>query len=257
MSNYLLRWYSNGDNAEETFTDQAAVLARISELAVSGKQCELYEQVPIKLRVTASLPRRYRNGSPAAQPTNGRPPAVPAAEPAGDVSKDSQEDPEPRDQVVGVEGSARREGPAHAPEQDREAGAQRLAGSAVPGEGATASPAAANLRWGRIGTPELGAWHLWASADDAEAACSETIGPEVAVVFLDHGMKMEPDQICTECDEIDGQTAPAPVEQRCEHENEAAGVPCNAKATAGKVNGKWSCKRHSRRTSDAQEVAHG
>jgi hypothetical protein len=86
MSNYLLRWYSNGDHAEETFTDQAAVLARISELAVSGKQCELYEQVPVKLRVTASLPRRYRNGSPAAQPTNGRPPAVPAAEPAGDVS---------------------------------------------------------------------------------------------------------------------------------------------------------------------------
>jgi hypothetical protein len=71
-----------------------------------------------------------------------------------------------------------------------------------------ASAGAAKLRWGRIGTPELGAWHLWASADDAEAVCCETIGPEVEVVFLDHGMKMEPDQICTECDEIDGQTVP-------------------------------------------------
>jgi hypothetical protein len=111
------------------------------------------------------------------------------------------------------------------------------------------------LRWGRIGTPELGAWHLWASADDAEAVCCETIGPEVEVVFLDHGMKVEPDQICTECDEIDGQTVPLQFEHHfCEHENKSAGVLCRAIATAGKVNGKWSCKRHSRRMSDAPQA---
>jgi hypothetical protein len=66
-----------------------------------------------------------------------------ALELADEGLKNSQQEPEPRDQVAGVEGSTD-EGPAHAPE-DRGAVVPHAvsAGSADPGEGATASPAAA------------------------------------------------------------------------------------------------------------------
>lgn len=65
--------------------------------------------------------------------------------PAGTGDVVSQQDPEPRDQVAGTDGSTTSEGPASAlaaqPEQEPSG---TTTGSAVPGEGATASPAAAN-----------------------------------------------------------------------------------------------------------------
>lgn len=56
---------------------------------------------------------------------------------------DSQREPEPGDQVAGVDGSRKSGGPAGEPEKDRGRVASPSAGSAVPGAGATAAPAAA------------------------------------------------------------------------------------------------------------------
>jgi hypothetical protein len=78
---------------------------------------------------------------------------------------------------------------------------------------AGSSPARpASLRWGRIGPPETGAWHLWASAQDGEAACEETIGPETEIVFVAEDESIPLEQMCQDCIGIESrQSAPAPA----------------------------------------------
>lgn len=71
-------------------------------------------------------------------------PSAPAAKPEPPSGgKDSQRELEPGDQVGGADSSHQTAAPAGAQEKDRGAGAERPAGSAIPGAGPTAAPAAA------------------------------------------------------------------------------------------------------------------
>jgi hypothetical protein len=145
------------------------------------------------------------------------------------------------EQVAGDEGhrTTREDPEAPGEEQDRETGAGRLAGNGSGNGGPPTVPAAANggagetmvsngapnpaaagssparpasLRWGRIGPPETGAWHLWASAQDGEAACEETIGPETEIVFVAEDESIPLEQMCQDCIGIESrQNAPAPA----------------------------------------------
>lgn len=188
------------------------------------------------------------NDSPAASQEVAPPPATPA-EPAGGISQNSHEEPEPRDQVAGVEGSTMREGPASAPEQDREDGAQRLAGGASPGEGATASPAAA--RWARP-RDEGQAWHAWPPAPEAiHPLCGD--GEAHAPCYDDllaEGVRPRAVEACVDCATLTGWDAPEKMSRdvqpslTCVGPNKSAGVVCGSPRVAVVRDGKPYCKRH-------------
>jgi hypothetical protein len=178
------------EQARDTFTDLVICL-NVLRHPIAAEACQ----------IAARAMQDALKKSPAAPNEDVK---VPSDTPlpngaAGDVVPNSQQEPEPRDQVAGVEGSTD-EGPAGAPEQDREAGALRLAGGADPGEGATASPAAAK-KWGH--NARGSAWHLWSDATEGSFADGEwtfraPCGEEVkgAIVYADRPVA---DNACLDC----------------------------------------------------------